>query len=247
MAHSFTALRRGVGSERPRARRDGLQAEGDDRLDQGRGVGIALLRPHVGRERADQALVQRAHDAGGSGARVLLRRKLAAPDAVLDHRFEDVGEGAVIDKALRIDLGFGGLGHHGVGKPRDGERPPREHADRVGEPRRRRTVALSHGRDHLDLVAGIERQRLGEQLALGGKVAIDGAGRDVRGLGDQADLRAAKADVSHDGAHRLKDAVALVEKLLLDALGTTISHDVNPDSLHGLRNEPKFTSCQCRL
>jgi hypothetical protein len=45
-------------------------------------------------------------------------------------------------------------------------------------------------------------------------------------------LRAAKADIADDGAHRLQDAVALVEKLLLDALGSTISHDVNPDSLH---------------
>ena len=80
-------------------------------------------------------------------------------------------------------------------------------------------------------MAGVQRQRLCEQLALGREVAIDRAGRDLGRFRHHRDLRAAEADLGHHRAHRLQDAVALVLQLLLHPFGPAIGHGMNLGSV----------------
>src|SRR6516225_8678957 len=76
----------------------------------------------------------------------------------------------------------------------------------------------------------VEGQRLGEQLALRGEVAVDRAGGDTCGLGNHDYLSAAEANLTHDPTNRLQNAVAFVLKPFLDTFGASIDHEMNPGS-----------------
>ena len=58
---------------------------------------------------------------------------------------------------------------------------------------RRRAVTVDDGCKHVALAARDVGQHLGEQLGLGGEVAVDGAGGDAGLLGHRGDVRVAPA------------------------------------------------------
>src|SRR3954451_14568415 len=122
-------------------------------------VGVAIA---VG-ERADERLGQRANDRRG--------RQLVA-----DQAHEQVGVGAAEAQALALHRGIDRLGDQRVGARRRGQRPAHErlHAGREIEALQRVDLALGGAAEHL-----------GEQLALGGEVPVDAAGRDAGRAGDR--------------------------------------------------------------
>jgi hypothetical protein len=84
-----------------------------------------------------------------------------------DQFFEYLGKRAAIGEASGVHLGLGGLGEHRPGETARAQRAIRKNAKGIGQPRRRRAVGLRHGGDNIDLMLRVERQGLGEQLALG--------------------------------------------------------------------------------
>src|SRR5271169_1418982 len=78
---------------------------------------------------------------------------------------------------------------------------------------------------------GVQRQGLGEEVALRREVAVDGACGDARRFCHQHHLSATESHFAYDGASRLQDAVSLVLKLLLDAFGSPVGHVMNPYSV----------------
>ena len=109
-----------------------------------------------------------------------------------DEAGEDVAVGAAELEALGLDARVDGLGEQRVGEPAAGEGAAGEGstaaAIRSPAPRRRRG---GDRRDRVELALRALAEDLGEELRLGGEVAVDGAGGDPGRLGDGGDRASA--------------------------------------------------------
>ena len=107
-----------------------------------------------------------------------------------------------------------------------------------------RSSLAERGRCGLDLavhlgevLAGVVRERLGEQLLLRVEVVVDEAARDVEPLGDVGDASAREAPLDDDLARGLEDLGApLVDRLLLHCQRTlSLRHERIEDPLQSCR------------
>ena len=165
--------------------------------DEGCQAGGELVRVGVAAgERPEQRLGERADDRGRGQVGVGVRQ-LAAAMPSRSARGEEVGVGAPERQPLglhgRVDrLGDQRVGAHGLGQRAVHERV---HPGRQPLAHRHRAVPERH--QHVDLALRGAPERLGEQVALGGEVAVDAAGGD--------------AGAARHGGHRGRGVAALGE------------------------------------
>ena len=106
----------------------------------------------------------------------------SSPDSIPadDEAGEDVAVGAAELEALGLDARVDRLGEKRVGEPAAAQRAPGESLDGGGDPlvRRRPAPRLGDGGDRVDLALRGLAEYLGEELGLGGEMAVDGPGGD---------------------------------------------------------------------
>ncbi len=157
-------------SDLPRV--DGVEGERDERGDERLVAGAGRQQERLLHARRRCAAAVTSGSSGG---------ELAGLDALAQQAGEQLAPGALAGQALGLDGRVDGLGHQRVDQrrarpARGGRTPPRRrpsrspHRPRRG--RRSRRSARARG-------SAARAEDLGEQLALGGEVAVDAAGGDA--------------------------------------------------------------------
>ena len=101
---------------------------------------------------------------------------------------EFVDQRLPIGGARGVDLGLDRLGNQREGQPPAGEGARRERGDGRGQRRKRAGRRLGRTLQRGEFPRGKSRHQCGDEIGLGGEIAIDRAGRDPGAGGDRRHL-----------------------------------------------------------
>ena len=179
----------------------------------------------VGERGPTMRLADRA-DEGGGGRLGVLVGQLARADAVGEHLARGRRGSSRGREALGLDRGVDRLGQQRPGEAAPGERAAGEGLGAGGDPLGgggavRRRGGLAH---RVDLALRGLAEDLGEELGLGGEVAVDRADRDSGPLGDGGDRRVDVAALGDQLKRRGDDALADLGPARLGPLGAPVGH-----------------------
>jgi hypothetical protein len=157
------------------------------------------------------------------------------------HRGVDSGGNLAGDFAAAGEPRYRDVDIDRFGQNAPGELALRQHmygnrGDGAGKRRRRPWSCIRRAADRGQFVARDLGDQLGNQLGLGGEVAVDGAGRDIGADRDGSDLHRRHATLGRSVPRRRQDSATPRRQPLYDLMGSPIDHGAS--SVPGAPSSP---------
>ena len=171
--------------------------------------------------------MQRAEQRGG-GERGVLRRQMAGAHRGIDPGCDLAGDLAAAGEPRRRDVDVDRLGQDAPG-----ELALRQHVHGNGgdggrQRRGRPGRGIRRAADRGQFVARDFGDQFGNQVGLGGEIAVDGAGRDIGADRDRRDLHRGHAAVGRGVPRRRQNRAAPRRQPLHHLMGSPIDHGAFP-------------------
>ena len=210
---------RGRGRGRPSRRRRAAPAA--SRFARRRAV--SRDRPDFRRQRPDQRFMQRAEQRG-RGERGVLRRQMSGADRGVDPGGDLAGDLAAAGEPRRRDVDIDRLGQNAPGELALRQHMHGNRGDGGGQRRGRPGRGIRRAADRGQFVARDLGDQFGNQIGLGGEIAVDGAGGDIGADRDRGDLHRGHAALGRGVPRRRQNGAAPRREPFYDLMGSPIDH-----------------------